>query len=51
MEGESELERFAALDPTLFEAEAGNKRGTKSVSQRSAESFRVRGGGLEPPRV
>src|SRR5437870_1370425 len=54
-EGESELLRFAALDPGLFTGQivsAGRGRAdTIFASGRKSERRKVRKGGLEPPRV
>jgi len=54
-EGESELLRFAAVDPGLFSGQivsAGRGRAdTIFASGRKSERRKVRKGGLEPPRV
>jgi integrase len=54
-EGESELRRFAALDPTLFGmpgcVRSPGSTDTRRVRLRKHERSKVRKGGLEPPRV
>ena len=53
-DGASELERFRALDPALFEPNCARKDGswgTISARARKVSADEVRKGGLEPPRV
>jgi len=53
-DGASELERFRALDPALFDPNCARKEaspGTISARARKLRPEKVRKGGLEPPRV
>lgn len=55
LDGESELDRFAASDPALFEStcvrSGHNRRAAIAKSQAAQGGRGMRGGGLEPPRV
>jgi hypothetical protein len=54
-EGESELRRFVALDPSLFEGpgcvRSEGPTDTRRVRPREDKGSKMRKGGLEPPRV
>jgi hypothetical protein len=54
-DGDAELQRFASLDPTLFDPQivpGGDKPlGTTPKNRKNSRASGVRKGGLEPPRV